>query len=66
MDGGECFTDVVRGAARAGVDFEVVVFGRLVEDRLGVGGGQGIEKFLVGGGNAVVEFVAGSPQGVLR
>ena len=37
VDGGEFFTNVVRGAARAEVDFEVVIFRRRVEDGLGVG-----------------------------
>ena len=39
VDGGEFFADVVGGATRAGVEFEVVVLGSLVEFGLRVGGG---------------------------
>lgn len=39
MDGGEYFADVVWGAARVGVEFEVAVLGGLVEFGLRVGGG---------------------------
>ena len=39
VDGGEFFADVVGGAAGGGVEFEVAVFGGLVEFGLRVGGG---------------------------
>lgn len=39
MDSGESFADVVGGAAGGGVEFEVAVFGGLVEFGLRVGGG---------------------------
>lgn len=39
VDGREFFADIVRGAARGGVEFEVAVFGGLVEFGLRVGGG---------------------------
>jgi hypothetical protein len=64
VHGGEVGADVFGGAARLGVQLEVVFFGRTVEFGLGVGGGEGFEEFLVGRGQAVVEFVAGGPEGV--
>ena len=39
MDSGKFFADVVGGAAGGGVEFEVAVFGGLVEFGLRVGGG---------------------------
>lgn len=39
VDGREFFADVVGGPARGGVEFEVSVFGSLVELGLRVGGG---------------------------
>ncbi len=60
----EHVANIVRGAARGGVEFEVIFVGGIVESGLRVGGGQGVEELLIGSGKAVVELVAGSPEGV--
>ena len=60
----EIIADVVGRAARGGVQFEVIVFGSFIEQRLGIGGGKVFKEFLVRWGDAVEYFVAGRPKGI--
>lgn len=54
VDGFEELADVLRSTALSSEELEAVFLGGLVEARLGVGGGQGVEEFLVWFGDAVV------------
>lgn len=64
VDGFEELADILGSTALSSEELEAVLLGGLVEARLGVGGGQGVEEFLVWFRDAVVQFVAGGPEGV--
>lgn len=64
MDGLESLADVLGGTSLAAVHAEAVALGRLIEQRLGVVGGEGVEEGAQGGRDAVVELVAGGPEGI--
>ena len=66
VDGGELIADIMGGAARGGVEFEISFFGGLDEARLCVSGGQRVIELLVRCREAVVELVARSPERVYQ
>jgi len=55
--GNQLLSDIFGCAAGSGVDCEIVVFGDLVESRLGICCRQGFQELLVGLGESIVYFV---------
>ena len=51
--GFETIADVVGRATRGGVQFEVIVFGSFIKQRLRKGGSKAFQEFLVRWGDAV-------------
>lgn len=64
VHGFENLADVLRRAARLGVDLEVVLSGSFVEFGLRVGRREAFEELLIGLRDPVVDFVPGCPEGV--
>ena len=64
MNSLEIRSNILWSATFGTVQLEVILLGALVENRLGVGGGQSFQKLLVRWRQTVVDLVARRPQSV--
>lgn len=64
VDGFEDIVDIFGGVMFVGVDVEVVLFGGIGEEWLGIVGCEGIEEVVEFGGDFVVEFIVRGLEGV--